>query len=152
MVKGIAKAKRGTKPSKSNTGVRTKHKMAGGRTALDKAKKAGEVAKGKNTNLIRYGLSFSRPIGSLADGQKLKKSILGMGARLNIDTARMEMLKKMDPRYLQGLYEQNDILFEVYFDYDGIKYHDAGYYTIEDDKTSQVDLLIIEYQRVFGAL
>jgi hypothetical protein len=102
------------------------------------------------TKLGETGLDF-RPVGSLIEGQVLKKGIIGMGVRAVAPDWMMEKLQKMDARYLQGLYESNRLLFEVYFSYEGIDYHD-GVYEVDDQKLDDIELLINEYERVYGPI
>jgi len=92
-----------------------------------------------------------RPVGSLIEGQVLKKGIIGMGTRAVAPDWMMEKLQKMDARYLQGLYESNKLLFEVYFSYEGIEYYD-GVFEVDDQKLEDIELLIREYERVYGPI
>jgi len=116
-------------------------------------RKAIAAAKGRTTiqtKLGETGLEW-RPAGSLIEGQVLKKGIIGMGVRAVAPDWMMEKLQKMDPRYLQGLYESNRLLFEVYFSYEGIEYYD-GVFEVEDQKLEDIELLINEYERVYGTI
>ena len=130
-------------------------KQAGARKRFEllHRRKAIAAAKGRTTiqtKLGKTGLEW-RPAGSLIEGQVLKKGIIGMGTRAVAPDWMMEKLQKMDPRYLQGLYESNRLLFEVYFSYEGIEYHD-GVFEVDDQKLEDIKLLIREYERVYGPI
>jgi len=116
-------------------------------------RKAIAAAKGRTTVQTKFGATGLewRPTGSLIEGQVLKKGIIGMGTRAVAPDWMMEKLQKMDARYLQGLYESNKLLFEIYFSYEGIEYHD-GVFEVEDQKLEDIELLIREYERVYGTI
>ena len=116
-------------------------------------RKAIAAAKGRTTVQTKFGATGLewRPTGSLIEGQVLKKGIIGMGTRAIAPDWMMEKLQKMDARYLQGLYESNKLLFEIYFSYEGIEYHD-GVFEVEDQKLEDIELLIREYERVYGTI
>ena len=116
-------------------------------------RKAIAAAKGRTTVQTKFGATGLewRPTGSLIEGQVLKKGIIGMGTRAVAPDWMMEKLQKMDARYLQGLYESNKLLFEIYFSYEGIEYHD-GVFEVEDQKLEDIELLIREYERVYGPI
>ena len=144
----MAKVRRGIKRQKQ-------FKQAGPRKRFEllHRRKAIAAAKGRTTiqtKLGQTGLEW-RPTGSLIEGQVLKKGIIGMGTRAVAPDWMMEKLQKMDPRYLQGLYESNKLLFEIYFSYEGIEYHD-GVFEVEDQKLEDIELLIREYERVYGTI
>ena len=123
-----------------------------GRYEILHRRKAVAAAKGKSTKQMNLatGLEF-RPMGSLIEGQVLKKGVIGMGTRAVAPNEIMEKLHRMDPRYLQGMYEKNKLLFEVFYSYEGVDFHD-GVYEVGEEKLDDVRLLIQEYERIYGAL
>ena len=127
-------------------GPRKRFELLHRRKAIAFAKRGTTI----QTKLGETGLEW-RPAGSLIEGQVLKKGIIGMGVRAVAPDWMMEKLQKMDPRYLQGLYESNRLLFEVYFSYEGIEYYD-GVFEVEDQKLEDIELLIREYERVYGTI
>jgi hypothetical protein len=144
----MAKVNRGITRQKreKQAGPRKRFELLHHRKAVAFAKRGTTI----QTKLGETGLDF-RPAGSLIEGQVLKKGIIGMGTRAVAPDWMMEKLQKMDARYLQGLYESNKLLFEVYFSYEGIDYHD-GVFEVDDQKLDDIELLINEYERVYGPI
>ena len=86
-------------------------------------------------------------------GEALKEGIMGMAdvALLPDDVAAK--LKAMDPTKLDALYQNNDIIFEVYFDYGGIDKAENGANIVDKGKKlSDAQFLIDQYERTFGVL
>lgn len=84
-------------------------------------------------------------------GDALKTGVMKMGERLNLDPERLEKLKGMEPEKLQTLYDTSDLLFDVFFSYEGL--HDTGdYFTVDTKKLDDVDFFVEQYERAFGAL
>jgi hypothetical protein len=130
-------------------------KRVGGRKRKEiyAKRKTVAAAKGGGTKQLRLGetgLDY-RPMGSLIEGQVIKKGVLGMATRAIATNEQMSKIQKMDPRYLQGMYENNRLLFDIYFSYDNIDFHN-GYYTVGDEKLEDIELLILEYERIYGTL
>lgn len=130
-------------------------KQAGtkGRYELLEHRKAIASAKGRTTKQLKLGDSGLdyRPTASLIEGQVLKRGVIGMGTRAVAPDWMMEKLHKMDPRYLQGMYESNRLLFEVFYSYEGIEFYN-GVYVAGDEKLEDIELLIREYERVYGTI
>jgi len=127
-------------------GPRKRFELLHRRKAIAFAKRGTTI----QTKLGKTGLEW-RPAGSLIEGQVLKKGVIGMGTRAVAPDWMMEKLQKMDPRYLQGLYERNKLLFEIYYSYEGIDFHE-GVYVVSDEKLDDIELLINEYERVYGTI
>ena len=144
----MAKVNRGITRQKQfkQAGPRKRFELLHHRKAVAFAKRGTTI----QMRLTDTGLEW-RPKGSLIEGQVLKKGIIGMGTRAVAPDWMMEKLQKMDARYLQGLYESNRLLFEVYFSYEGIEYYD-GVFEVEDQKLDDIELLIREYERVYGTI
>lgn len=141
MARGITKIRRDKR-----VGKRTRKEIFAKRKTIAAAKGAGT----KQLRLGETGLDY-RPMGSLIEGQVIKKGVVGMATRAVANNEQMRKIQKMDARYLQGMYENNRLLFDVYFSYDNIESHD-GYYTVGDEKLEDIDLLIREYERIYGPL
>ena len=139
--RGITREKRG------------KQAATRGRYELLHRRKAVAAAKASTTRQMRLGDTGLdvKPIGSLIEGEVLKKGVIGMGTRAVAPDWMMVKLQKMDPRYLQGLYEKNKLLFEVYYSYEGIDFYD-GVYVVGDEKLDDIELLINEYERIYGTI
>ena len=91
--------------------------------------------------------------GDKSRGEALKEGIMGMAdvALLPDDVAAK--LKAMDPTKLDALYQNNDIIFEVYFDYGGIDKAENGANIVDKGKKlSDAQFLIDQYERTFGVL
>lgn len=121
-----------------------------GRSELQYSKKTKQAAKARQTRLINADVL--RPAKSSVEGEQLKKGIEGMGHRAALDDERMEKLERMDPDKLKSMYDSNELLFEVFFNYGGIKETEYGAYQVEDQKIQEIDWFIGEYERTWGAL
>ena len=141
MARGITKRR-----TRKSVGGRTRQGIYARRIAVATAKGEGT----KQLTLGQRGLDY-HPMGSLIEGQVVKKGVIGMATRAIATNEQMRKIQKMDPRYLQGMYENNRLLFDIYFSYDNIAEHD-GYYTVGDEKLEDIDLLIREYERIYGPL
>jgi hypothetical protein len=139
--RGITREKRGKQAA-----TRGRYELLHRRKAVAAAKRGTTIQQ----KLGDTGLDY-RPVGSLIEGQVLKKGVIGMGTRAVAPDWMMQKLQKMDPRYLQGLYEKNKLLFEVYYSYEGIDFHD-GVYMVGDEKLDDIELLINEYERIYGTI
>lgn len=85
-------------------------------------------------------------------GAGLKAGILGMAQTVQTDAGRYAKLERMDERKLAKLYENNDLVFEVFFSYEGINTTEQGVFINEGAKTDDIDFLIEQYERLYGAL
>lgn len=82
-------------------------------------------------------------------GSKLKEGIQALADRAeDVTDDQRYKLDQMDPEKLDAMYQQNDLIFEVYFQYnqspDGAK--------MLDSKNSDVQFLINQYEKVYGPL
>ena len=118
------------------------------RTALVNPRTARKVASQKTRRLIekdRVGvveIDYKR-------GEKLKEGIEALADRAeDVTDEQRYKLSKMDPSKLDAMYQQNDLIFEVYFQYnqspEGAK--------MLDSKNSDVQFLIDQYEKMYGAL
>ena len=118
------------------------------RTALVNPRTARKVASQKTRRLIerdRVGVAeidYKR-------GEKLKEGIEALADRAeDVTDEQRYKLSKMDPSKLDAMYQQNDLIFEVYFQYnqspEGAK--------MLDSKNSDVQFLIDQYEKMYGVL
>ena len=86
-------------------------------------------------------------------GEALKEGIMGMADVALLPDEVAAKLEAMDPTKLDALYQNNDIIFEVYFDYGGIDKGDNGANIVDKGKKlSDAQFLIDQYERTFGIL
>ena len=129
--------------------------QAGGRTRqilldVDLARK---VAKGQTTRMMK---GFYMPGKGSAEyarqADALKSGVIGMAARANMDSELVTKLNRMEPDKLKYMYDHNEFVFDVYFQYEGINYTGSTYQVIGDAKDRDARFLIEEYERAFGKL
>ena len=129
--------------------------QAGGRTRqilldVDLARK---VAKGQTTKMMK---GFYIPGKGSAEyarqADALKSGVIGMAARANMDSELVAKLNRMEPDKLKYMYDHNEFVFDVYFQYEGINYTGSTYQVIGDAKDRDARFLIEEYERAFGKL
>ena len=129
--------------------------QAGGRTRqiLLDVDLARRVAKGQTTKMMK-GLYMpgkgSAEYASQAD--RLKAGVMGMAARANMDSEIVAKLNRMEPDKLKYMYDHNEFVFDVYFQYEGINYTGSTYQVIGDAKGRDARFLSEEYERAFGKL
>lgn len=114
---------------------------------------AKKAARSKTTQLKK---GYYMPGKGSAEYQRqatsLKNGVLGMGTRANIDAELYDKLLKMDESKLKYLYDHNEFVFDVYFQYEGINYADGQYTVLEGAKEADTRFLIEQYERAFGKL
>ena len=129
--------------------------QAGGRTRqiLLDVDLARRVAKGQTTKMMK---GFYMPGKGSAEyarqADALKSGVIGMAARANMDSEIVAKLNRMEPDKLKYMYDHNEFVFAVYFQYEGINYAGSSYQVIGDAKDRDARFLIEEYERVFGKL
>ena len=129
--------------------------QAGGRTRqiLLDVDLARRVAKGQTTKMMK---GFYMPGKGSAEyarqADALKSGVIGMAARANMDSELVAKLNKMEPDKLKYMYDHNEFVFDVYFQYEGINYTGSTYQVIGDAKDRDARFLIEEYERAFGKL
>lgn len=113
-----------------------------------------KAARAKTTQIVK-GSFKSVQMQFAWEGKKgagLKSGILGMAQTVQTDAGRYAKLERMDERKLAKLYENNDLVFEVFFSYEGINTTEQGVFINEGAKTDDIDFLIEQYERLYGAL
>ena len=129
--------------------------QAGGRTRqiLLDVDLARRVAKGQTTKMMK---GFYMPGKGSAEyarqADALKSGVIGMAARANMDSELVAKLNKMEPDKLKYMYDHNECVFDVYFQYEGINSSGSTYQVIGDAKDRDARFLIEEYERAFGKL
>lgn len=109
-------------------------------------------ARRKQTTLIRSEADI-QAAGEMSRGEALKEGILGMADVSLMPDSVVDKLKAMDPKKLDALYQQNDIIFEVYFDYGGIdRGEDGANHVDKAKKLSDANFLLEQYERSFGRI
>ena len=112
-----------TKPK--SAARKTVEVQAGGRTRqilldVDLARK---VAKGQTTKMMK---GFYMPGKGSAEyarqADALKSGVIGMAARANMDSELVAKLNRMEPDKLKYMYDHNEFVFDLYFQYEGINY------------------------------
>lgn len=122
-----------------------------GRSVLIAPKITRAAARARTTQLIK-GQYKSVPMQTVWQGKKgegLKAGILGMAQTIQVDAETYAKLESMDPYKLARMYEDNDLIFEAYFQYEGINTTSQGVYVNEGAKTEDVKLLIESYDRLY---
>lgn len=122
-----------------------------GRSVLIAPKITRATARARTTQLVK-GHYRSTPMQTVWQGKKgegLKAGILGMAQTIQVDAETYAKLESMDPYKLARMYEDNDLIFEAYFQYEGINTSGQGITINERAKTEDVKLLIESYDRLF---
>lgn len=123
------------------------------RSILLDAELTRSVARGQTTKLLK---GFYMPGKGSAEYQhqanSLKDGVMGMAARANLDGELVTKLKQMEPEKLKYLYDHNEFVFDVYFQYEGINWTGKTYQVLDDAKEADARFLIEQYERAFGLL
>lgn len=150
--------------SRTATKSSRKTKVANaGRFALQNPRLARKVARQKQGRLIQRDMFDDwvnrSPKGN---GESLKKGIMGMAdthAGLTIEDSELYYkLSNMDPNKLQAMYERNELIFEVAFNYGGASSDGAmdqrgfGANEVIPGKAQELEFLVEQYERAFGPI
>lgn len=110
------------------------------------------AARARTTQIVKGGYKGvqMQTVWQGKKGEGLKKGILGMAQTLQVDAATYAKLESMDPYKLAKMYENNDLIFEVFFQYEGINTTSQGVFVNEGAKSEDVKLLIESYDLLFG--
>lgn len=123
-----------------------------GRQVLIAPKITRAAARARTTQIVKGGYK-SIPMQTVWQGRKgesLKKGVLGMAQTVQVDAETYAKLEAMDPYKLAKMYEDNDLIFEVFFNYEGINTTSQGIFVNEGAKDEDIKLLIESYGRLFG--
>lgn len=125
---------------------RAKVRTASGRYELESAAKARKVAR-QNTKRQTARPSLPGYTIDVTRGQQLKKGIENLAlASDDITEEQLAKLKKMDPIKLDAMYQRNDLIFEVYFQYSNSENGELS------NKSRDADFLIEQYERYYGEI
>lgn len=122
------------------------------RQVLIAPKIARAEARRRTTQIVKGGYK-GIPMQTVWQGRKgegLKKGILGMAQTVQVDAETYAKLEAMDPYKLAKMYEENDLIFEIFFQYEGINTASQGIFVNEGAKDEDIKLLIESYDRLFG--
>ncbi len=122
-----------------------------GRQVLIAPQVTRAAARAKTTQLVKgsYKTVKMQSAWMGRKGEGLKKGILGMAQTLQVDAATYAKLESMDAYKLARMYEDNDLIFEAFFQYEGINTTSQGVFVNEGAKDEDVKLLIESYDRLF---
>lgn len=131
---------------KQTSPSRAKVRTESGRYQLENAAKARKIARQKTKrqtarpSLPGYTIDVTR-------GQQLKKGIENLAlASDDITEEQLAKIKKMDPIKLDAMYQRNDLIFEVYFQYSNSENGELS------NKSRDADFLIEQYERYYGEI
>ena len=143
------------RPERKTAARKSVEIQAGNRTRqiLLDAELTRRVAKGQTTKLMQ---GFYMPGTGSGEYERqpgaLQSGVIGMAARANMDSEIVAKLNKMERDKLKYLYDHNQFVFDVYFQYEGINYTGSTYQVIGDAKDNDARFLIEQYERAFGTV
>lgn len=128
-----------------------------GRYALANPEVARTEARKKLTRAVNrargIGVALTRERVE-TEGATLKKGVVAFAQKAGLSSRTVDRLKRMNASELLTLYDENDILFESYFDYEGIEDTMGLGWQLPADvkarKQSQVEEFIAAYETRFG--
>lgn len=122
-----------------------------GRQVLIAPKVTRAAARARTTQIVKGGYPTIKMQSAWMGrkGEGLKKGILGMAQTLQVDAETYAKLESMDAYKLARMYEDNDLVFEAFFQYEGINTTSQGVFVNEGAKDEDVALLIESYDRLF---
>lgn len=133
-------------PHYKQQGSRAKVKTASGRYQLEKAAQARKVSRQKAKRQMASA-RIPEYVPDMVRGQQLKKGIESLAlASDDISEEQLAKIQKMDPAKLDAMYQRNDLIFEVYFQY---QKSDEGELS---NKSRDADFLIEQYERYYGEI
>lgn len=134
---------------KNTTKARVKIAVQGSRAQLAYKDLTRASAMGENTKIQRGIRQLAS--GASTDGYALRDGIIAMGDRIGVSTEQNYRLANLDPDILAKMYESNDLTFEVFFNYSGIRQVDGAYH-VSEEKRKDVDWFLNEYDRIASML
>lgn len=140
--------------ARASTGPKSRQKGASSvskRSVLLNPSTAKKIARQRQTRLIESDAVIESGVKSR--GEALKEGIKGMLDRAIIPEEIADKIKAMDAAKLDALYQQNDLIFEVYFDYGGIEKDEDGTYRVDrQKKIRDAQFLVSQYEKTFGKI
>lgn len=124
------------------------------RKVLQNPKQAMAAARAKTTRQLRLGgYTGDRLDAETAkQAESLKNGIMGMAVRANFSQEIYDKLNAMDADKLRSMYDNNDLIFEVYFQYQGINREGSAWTVTQGAKDRDALFLIEQYERLYGTL
>lgn len=120
----------------------------GRRSALKYSSLARKIASQKTQRQIQTDI-YGRTVGEYSKGTKLKDGIMKMATMAeDVTDEQLYLLNQMDPEKLDAMYKNNDLIFEVYFQYGA---NEDGMLTL-NNKNRDVQFLIDQYQKIYGTI
>lgn len=138
------------KPVKRSSARKSVFMEETGRRGLLDPRAARAAARGRQTRLIDEGMDLSGA--DIERGQNLKNGILGLANKAQVSEEQMAKLQKMEADKLDAMYQGNKFVFDVYFNYSEVSADESGALKYGPGKSSDVDFLIEQYERAYGAL
>ena len=144
-ISALSKRRTSTMGVKRTIGSHTRKKLIMSDVARSQAAR-------KQTLLIKRDVDIEAS-GVSERGEALKEGILGMADVSLLPDDVYAKLSAMDANKLDALYQNNDIIFEVSFDYGGLDKGDNGANIVDKGKKlSDAQFLIDQYERTFGKI
>lgn len=124
-----------------------------GRSILLNREQVMRSARAKTGHQVRAD-DYDPYIGDVYEGMGLKRGVMGMAEVVSPYLTEEEMAKisAMDETALSALYQNNKFVFEVAFNYGGIKKDGKGAYDVSESKADDMRFLIKQYESYYGAL
>lgn len=135
--------------TRNTSKLRTKVGVEGQRSILAYGSAAKRAASRKNLDISR---GWRRQhVTVQGEGGKLKEGLTAMADTIGASTEQYKRIAEMDEDILVKMYENNDLTFEVFFNYEGIQKTDGGYF-VSEKKKNDIDWFIRQYDKVAGSL
>jgi len=92
--------------------------------------------------------------GDYWEGHNLKKGIEGMAERVSnvLTDEELRKIRAMGSEELSALYQNNKMVFDVAFNYNGVEKNARGAFDIDESKADDMRFLIDQYERYYGVL
>lgn len=133
-------------PYYSRTGSRARTKVSTGRYELTNAARARKTARQKTRRQVSRA-SIPDYVPDMVRGAQLKKGIVNLAsASEDITEEQLAKLQAMDPAKLDAMYQRNDLIFEVYFQYGRPEQGELS------NKSRDADFLIEQYEQYYGPI
>ena len=136
--------------SKIKSGLKVS--VEGGRAILLDTAAAKKTARQRMTRALRSGQFKGMP--DYAGGQSLHDGLVAMADRSGLSDSEMfARIDAMDPQVLAEMYSQDKLVFEVVYNYEGIRKNADGEYEVIDAERKQNDFefFLGEYNRYAAA-
>ena len=125
----------------------------GNRYILQSEAKARRQAAGYSGWLGRSG-KFDYSLGDVQEGENLLRGVAGMAdaIRDQLTDEQYYKIMSMEGEKLSALYQNNKMVFEVYYNYGGISKDSSGANVVDASKGKEAQFLIDQYEKFFGTI